>query len=151
MLLLLLRLLLLLLLLQHQEEAHRDTDLIPSWTTRDWADWPRGLSKAAARVMCDPLVLYTVMAPIWILVFNTSWPHRHPHQPIKARLPHIAFKLTVYLPAAYAVDFLSVGSPVLHILVSPFLRGLLCCSVRMVISCVTILWPDIHQLVALAN
>jgi hypothetical protein len=55
-----------------QEESHRDPDLIVLWTTQEWADWPRGLSKTAARVMIDPLFLFTVMAPIWILAFNVA-------------------------------------------------------------------------------
>jgi len=38
------------------------------WTTKDWEAWPRGLSKAAARVLCDPLFFFTAFAPVWILV-----------------------------------------------------------------------------------
>ena len=51
-----------------QEEVHRDPDLTVLWTTKEWAAWPRGISKAAARVLCEPLVFFTAFAPVWILV-----------------------------------------------------------------------------------
>jgi hypothetical protein len=92
---------LLLVLLWSQEEVPRDPDLIILWTTKEWAAWPRGFSKAAARVMCDPLILFTVMAPIWILVFNVSWPHKVAHHSPKARLVYIAGKVMA-LPCLYA-------------------------------------------------
>jgi hypothetical protein len=47
-----------------QEEAERDPDMIVLWTAKEWANWPRGLSKAAARVLMDPIVMYSVMGPV---------------------------------------------------------------------------------------
>lgn len=38
------------------------------FTTREWAAWPAGISKAAARVLCEPLFFFTVFAPVWIMV-----------------------------------------------------------------------------------
>jgi hypothetical protein len=72
------------------------------WTTTEWEAWPRGLSKAAARVMTDPLVLYTVMAPVWILAFNVSWPHRVSQQSPRTRALYVLKKLLV-LPFLYAI------------------------------------------------
>lgn len=104
-----------------QEETHRDPDLVVLWTTKDWDVWPRGLSKAAARVMCDPLVLYTIMAPVWILAFNVSWPHRVAQQSPRTRAMYVMKKLLA-LPCLYAamiwilnasVTFLWVRRPVL--------------------------------------
>jgi len=97
-------------LLGVEEESTRDPDLIVLWTTKDWAAWPRGISKAAARVMCDPLILFTLMAPVWIMVFNVSWPHRVAHQSPKARLAHICGK-TVFLPCLYAAFITICGIP----------------------------------------
>lgn len=62
-----------------QEEAERDPDMIVLWTAKEWASWPRGLSKAAARVMMDPIVMYSVMGPVMVLLGNFSCkqaPHR---------------------------------------------------------------------------
>jgi hypothetical protein len=110
-------LLLLLLLLLAQDEVPRDPDLIILWTTKEWEAWPRGLSKAAARVMCDPLILFTVMAPIFILVFNVSWPQRVAHHSPKARLVYIAGKLLA-LPCLYAVMFGIFQTTLTHLWVS---------------------------------
>jgi hypothetical protein len=45
------------------------------WTTTEWAAWPAGLSKAAARVLFDPLVFFTLFAPIYEVCLNQAWPH----------------------------------------------------------------------------
>jgi hypothetical protein len=100
-----------------QEEAHRDPDLIILWTTKDWAAWPRGLSKAAARVMIDPLVLFTVMAPVWVMICNVAWPHRVGHHTPKQRVLYLLGKIA-FLPCLYAAFMVVFALPVRQIWVS---------------------------------
>ena len=87
------------------------------WTTEDWAAWPRGLSKAAARVMCDPLVMFTVFAPVWIIAFNVAWPQRVAHHTAKQRVAYVLAKLVV-IPCLYAAMMWVTGSTRTHLLVS---------------------------------
>lgn len=84
-----------------QEENHRDSEFTTLWTTREWAAWPRGLSKAAARVMCDPLVFFTVLPPVWILACNVSWPHRVSHQSLRTRIMYVMARV-IFIPSLYA-------------------------------------------------
>jgi len=87
-----------------EEETQRDPDLIVLWTTKEWADWPRGLSKAAARVMVDPLVLYIIIGPFTVLLGNFSWPQKVTHMSGRARVLYTLCKLLV-LACVYPVMF----------------------------------------------
>ena len=100
-----------------QEHTNRDPDLTVLWTTREWAAWPRGLSKAAARVMCDPLVFFTAFVPVLVLGFNVAWPHRVTHQSLTSRVMYILRRL-VLVPSAVAAIFFITGTTRTHLLVS---------------------------------
>jgi hypothetical protein len=107
----------LLSLLPLQEEVDRDPDLTVLWTTKDWEAWPRGISKAAARVLCDPLFFFTVFAPWWIMAFNVAWPHKVAHQTIRQRVMYVAAKL-VFIPCLYTAVIRFIGMTTTHLLVS---------------------------------
>jgi hypothetical protein len=76
------------------------------WTTDEWAAWPRSISKAAARVLRDPLLFIAIGGPAYVLLFNTAWPHRVHGTTLKARLVYVAGR-AVYL-VAYAIGLTCV-------------------------------------------
>jgi hypothetical protein len=86
------------------------------WSTKEWAAWPQGLSKAAARMMCDPLVFYTVLPPFVMLGMNGAWPHRVSHQSHRDRIRYILCRL-VMVPLAIA-GICILGSNRTRVLVS---------------------------------
>lgn len=100
-----------------QEEVNRDPDITVLWTTHEWAAWPRGLSKAAARVLCDPLFFFTAFAPVWVLVFNVAYPHRVTHQSFESRVMYILRRL-VWVPSLYTALVLVTGTSSMHFVVS---------------------------------
>ncbi|GBF95283.1 hypothetical protein Rsub_08314 [Raphidocelis subcapitata] len=54
-------------------EDLKDAQSTVIWNAKEWAAWPRGIAKAAARMLWDPLFLYTVGGPIFLLLCNTCW------------------------------------------------------------------------------
>lgn len=87
------------------------------WTTKEWEAWPRGISKAAARVLCDPLFFFICFPVVFELVFNVAWPHKVAHHSIKQRLAYIAARL-VFITCLYAVVFVPTGITWTHFFVS---------------------------------
>jgi len=108
-------------LLGIEEEVDRDPDLTVLWTTKDWEAWPRGISKAAARVLCDPLFFFTVFAPWWIMAFNVAWPHKVAHQTIRQRVLYVAAKL-VFIPCLYTAVIWFIGTTTTHLLAELFVH-----------------------------
>jgi hypothetical protein len=56
------------------QQEQQDAQSTIAFSTKDWAAWPASLSKLAARILWDPLVLYPVGGPVFMLVGNTCWP-----------------------------------------------------------------------------
>jgi hypothetical protein len=100
-----------------QEHTNRDPDLTVLWSTKEWAAWPRGVSKAAARLLCDPLVFFTAFVPIFVLGFNTAWPHRVGRHSLRSRLMYIAARLMA-APCLLAALVFITGTTRTHLLVS---------------------------------
>lgn len=92
-----------------QEKVDKDPDLLVIFSTKQWAAKPRGISKLAARIFRDPLVYYTLFAPIFVLHFNAAWPQRVSHQSRSARVLYLLWR-TAFVPAALCLGFmLSAG------------------------------------------
>jgi len=99
-----------------EEAVPRDPEIMVLWTTKEWAAWPWGLSKAAARMLCDPLVFYTLFPLFFIMGLNVAWPHRVTHHSSKARVLYIMCRL-VAVPAILFGLFYAMGSSKAHIVV----------------------------------
>jgi len=95
----------------------QDPDLTNLLTTKEWAAWPWGISKAATRLLCDPLIHFTVIAPIFVLCFNVAWPHRVTHHSPMQRLVYVLAK-TASVPFVYMMFLLPIQPPRVFVVVS---------------------------------
>jgi hypothetical protein len=100
-----------------QDEADPQHTVL--WTTSEWEAWPAGLSKAAARVVFDPLFFFTIFAPFYEVCLNQAWPHMIRNTAVRARYMY-ALRRTVLVVAQLTAFYYFTATPLVIAMVSDF-------------------------------